>query len=99
MKVYVITQGCAYEGGSVSGVFITEHLAREKFNELIAEKRQRNKEMYEWEFNQDYGWEATEDERRERAEEWLEERTELDEDRETFIARGDYITLSTMEAL
>ena len=47
MNVYVIEMGSLYEGGTVLGVFVTEELAREQFNYMLREERDRAKDLYE----------------------------------------------------
>ena len=101
MKVYLITAGCVHEGGSVYGTYVTEELAREHFDRMITEKRERARQMHDWTLSNPYGWPEPEDdeERQNRAKGWLEETTEIFDNKETYIFSGiDYITLTVVEA-
>ena len=89
MKVYVISSGMLYEGGSVKNVFVDKEKAREYFMQLVEDKRTRNKEMYEWATKQDSEYS------RENAERWLEEEHTIHEDGdEEYVFYGsDFIEL------
>ena len=94
MKVYVISSGMMYEGGSVNNVFATKELADAYFQQLVEEKRARNKEMYEWAKTHDSEY------TREYAERWLEEEHTVHEngDEEYLFFGSDFISLSLWEA-
>ncbi len=105
MNVYVIEVGCLYEGGTVRGVFVTEELAREQFNYMLREERDRAKEMYEWILSDEetvshsfpYGVDT--DYRKKEADKWLTETVETEEMGETHIFYGSrFISISQWEA-
>lgn len=74
MKVYVISSGMLYEGGSVNNVFVNKEKAQEYLQQLVENKRASNKEMYEWAMKQDSEY------TRENAEKWLNEEHTIHED-------------------
>ena len=94
MKVYVISSGMVYEGGSVNNVFVTKEWADAYFHELVEQKRKRNKEMYEWAIASDNEY------TKENAHRWLEEEHTVHEDgdEEYLFFESDFISLSLWEA-
>jgi len=89
MKVYVISSGMLYEGGSVNNVFVNKEKAQEYFQQLVEDKRASNKEMYEWEMKEDSEY------TRENADRWLEEEHTIHEngDEEYVFYGSNFIEL------
>lgn len=90
MKVYVISSGMMYEGGSIKNVFVDKEKAHEYFMQLVEDKRAGNKDMYEW-AKQDSEY------TRENADKWLEEEHIVDEHGDEYYVffGSDYIELKS----
>lgn len=91
MKVYVISSGMVYEGGSVNNVFDNKEKAHKYFMQLVEDKRASNKEMYEWAINNESEY------TRENAEKWLEEEHIVDEHSDEYYVfyGSDFIELKS----
>jgi hypothetical protein len=92
MHVYILEEGCRYEGGSVRGVYLSEETGKKHFNTLLEEYRSRNNDMYTWSIENDRG--------DERAKGWLEEEEYTSEEEHTFVFYStDYVTLRRYTAI
>lgn len=97
MKVFTISSGCVYEGGSLDSVHIVRDKAMARFNELLEKKRERNLAMEDYEAEK-------QEERGRRSREvgyWLEEKTTTKENGSIDIVfhGSDYLTLTVWDCI
>lgn len=97
MKVFTISSGCVYEGGSLDSVHIVRDKAMARFNEMLEKKREGNRGMEEYAEEQrikDGGsWREVGY--------WLQEETTTKEDGYIDIVfhGSDYLTLKVWDCI